>query len=100
MTYQEIAVIYRSIIIGALRAYSFNNFDDYHELTDRVSKETGCELWELVEAIDLVRNDGHDYKSVAAVGCQYPKGCGWYSHRYSGMKEPVGGLSGDHPDIF
>ena len=49
-----IAMVYSEELKGAIIAQRMGDSDSYHRLTDYVMQQTQCELWELVEALDIV----------------------------------------------
>ena len=51
-----IAMVYRDELVGAIIAQRMGEEDSYHRLTDYVMEQTKCELWELVEALDIINN--------------------------------------------
>lgn len=51
-----IAMVYRDELVGAIIAQRMGEEDSYHRLTDYVMEQTNCELWELVEALDIINN--------------------------------------------
>lgn len=55
--YQMIAMAYADELKGAIIAQRMGDSEAYHRLTDYVMEATQCELWELVEALDIVNNE-------------------------------------------
>lgn len=51
-----IAMVYRDELVGAVIAQRMGEEESYHRLTDYVMEQTKCELWELVEALDIINN--------------------------------------------
>lgn len=51
-----IAMVYKTELVGAIIAQRMGDEDSYHRLTDYVMEQTKCELWELVEALDIINN--------------------------------------------
>lgn len=51
-----IAMVYKDELVGAIIAQRMGEEDSYHRLTDYVMEQTKCELWELVEALDIINN--------------------------------------------
>ena len=51
-----IAMVYSEELKGAIIAQRMGDSDSYHRLTDYVMGQTQCELWELVEALDIINN--------------------------------------------
>lgn len=51
-----IAMVYRDELVGAIIAQRMGEESSYHRLTDYVMGQTNCELWELVEALDIINN--------------------------------------------
>ena len=51
-----IAMVYRDELVEAIIAQRMGEEDSYHRLTDYVMEQTKCELWELVEALDIINN--------------------------------------------
>ena len=51
-----IAMAYRDELVGAIIAQRMGEEESYHRLTDYVMSQTQCEIWELVEALDIINN--------------------------------------------
>lgn len=51
-----IAMTYKDELVGAIITQRMGEKDSYHRLTDYVMEQTQCELWELVEALDIINN--------------------------------------------
>ena len=51
-----IALVYSEELKGAIIAQRMGDSDSYHRLTDYVMQKTQCELWELVEALDIAND--------------------------------------------
>lgn len=54
--YKMVAMSYADELKEAIIAQRMGDSDSYHRLTDYVMEVTQCELWELVEALDIVNN--------------------------------------------
>lgn len=52
-----IAMAYKAELQGAIIAQRMGEEASYHRLTDHVMDQTKCELWELVEALDIINNE-------------------------------------------
>lgn len=51
-----IAMVYKDELVGAIIAQRMGEEDPYHRLTDYVMEQTQCELWELIEALDIINS--------------------------------------------
>lgn len=51
-----IAMVYREELRGAIIAQRIGEESSYHRLTDYVMEQTQCELWELVDALDIINS--------------------------------------------
>lgn len=49
-----IAMAYADTLKGAIIAQRMGDSEAYHRLTDYVMTDSACELWELVEALDII----------------------------------------------
>lgn len=55
--FKLVAMSYTDELKGAIIAQRMGDSEAYHRLTDYVMEATQCELWELVEALDIVNNE-------------------------------------------
>lgn len=54
--YKMVAMSYADELKEAIVAQRMGDSESYHRLTDYVMQAAQCELWELVEALDIVNN--------------------------------------------